>query len=335
MCRLACLLIAALALPTETARAAEPRKMAVLPLTGKRVAKETTEILDELLLNQLYGRKGYKVIGASDINAMLGLEKMKEALGCDDVACATEIGGALGVELLLAGTVSKLGDQIIVSLRLLDTARQEVIGNGEAKCRADENLYDWAVRASVARLFGEQPPPEPQTAQPAAAVAAAPPATPAPAQPAAPTAPRRVSVHAMGQYFPTQGDAPEQMSVLAGPRLTFRVGSAGLAIVAQAGYGASGKRPGYGRHGLLLGGGAQYDYSILGDEEITVFGRVTYDYLVAAFNDKNTFPEGYDFSGAFIVSGGARFYRAVEVSLLVGQRYFRGVGYGLGAAFGF
>src|SRR5690349_3537294 len=74
-----------------------PEKLAVIPLRTSRVDPTVAELLDELLVSELGRRSGVQVIGASDINALLGLEKMKEAVGCDDVACAAEIGGALGV----------------------------------------------------------------------------------------------------------------------------------------------------------------------------------------------------------------------------------------------
>ena len=39
---------------------------------------------------------------------------VKEQLGCDDVTCAAEIGGALGAEFLLAGRVAKLSNNLII-----------------------------------------------------------------------------------------------------------------------------------------------------------------------------------------------------------------------------
>src|SRR5204862_491958 len=111
----------------DRAAAAEMPKLAVMPLSPKRVPRETTEILDELVLAELDSRGRYTVIGASDINAMLGLDKMKTAVGCDDLSCAAEIGGALGVQFLVAGSVSLLGDQVIISIKLLDIAHAKVV----------------------------------------------------------------------------------------------------------------------------------------------------------------------------------------------------------------
>src|SRR5688572_19670656 len=92
-----------------------PEKIAVLPLARKRVAKEAAEILDELVLASIGKYPKYRAIGRSDFDAILGLEKMKDTLGCSEVACAVELGGALGVNLILSGTVSRLGTNVLIT----------------------------------------------------------------------------------------------------------------------------------------------------------------------------------------------------------------------------
>lgn len=128
-------------------------KLAVMPLAANRVSPDTAKILDELLINQVDSLGKYQVIGASDINAMLGLEKMKEALGCDAIACAAEIGGALGVDRLLAGSVSSLGGVLLVSLKLVNIQAQSVEGRSQIKADDDEKLYMGAVEQAVVELF--------------------------------------------------------------------------------------------------------------------------------------------------------------------------------------
>jgi hypothetical protein len=100
-----------------------------------------------------------------DIEAMLGLENIKDQLGCDDVACAAQIGGALGAELLLTGRVAKLGDSIIVVLKLIDTQQNKVLGSAKHKVADDENLYEGAIETSARQLFGLDPAPAPAPTQ--------------------------------------------------------------------------------------------------------------------------------------------------------------------------
>ncbi|MEK7704885.1 MAG: hypothetical protein AAB426_07995, partial [Myxococcota bacterium] len=94
-----------------------------------------------------------QVIGAQDINAILGLDKMKDALGCNDLSCAVQIGGALGVDLLLTGSVSTLGDEMIVSLTLIDTRESVAKKRAQARVADEERFYAHAIAAAVAQLY--------------------------------------------------------------------------------------------------------------------------------------------------------------------------------------
>jgi hypothetical protein len=126
----------------------------VLPLQAQRIEKETVEIISSLLVAELDASRRYRVISSADINAMLGLEKMKDAAGCDDVACAAEIGGALGVKYLVSGSVSRLGHEFIVQVSLIDVSRATVMERGRAVVEDDERNYRTAVERAAAELLG-------------------------------------------------------------------------------------------------------------------------------------------------------------------------------------
>ncbi len=158
-------------------------KIAVMPLAANRVPVETVKVLDELLVAGVDAVGGHEVIGASDIAAMIGLENMKDSLGCSDTTCAAAIGGALGVDALLSGSVSVLGDEVILSLALIDVRNQRVTRRKQLRAPNDERQLARAVDDVVAMLFAKE-------AAPAAAAptpAPTPSVTPAPAE-AAPTA---------------------------------------------------------------------------------------------------------------------------------------------------
>ena len=70
---------------------------------------------------------GFKVITFDDIRAMLSLDKTKVMLGCGDESCIAEIGGALGSDLMLSGSVTKIGAEYKLSISLVDVARARVL----------------------------------------------------------------------------------------------------------------------------------------------------------------------------------------------------------------
>ncbi len=51
-----------------------------------------------------------RVTTIADLNAMLQAEAAKDLLDCDDVSCAAEIGGAVGADRILAGSIGRIGN---------------------------------------------------------------------------------------------------------------------------------------------------------------------------------------------------------------------------------
>lgn len=73
-------------------------------------------------VSQQLTRRGLKVVSASDLATVLGLERQRELLGCSDdkTSCLTELAQALGSDFLVSGTLARLGTSFQLSLKLLD-----------------------------------------------------------------------------------------------------------------------------------------------------------------------------------------------------------------------
>ncbi len=136
----------------ETVAPAQER-VAVMPLTGRNIARQKVAILANVLTNEFATASKYSVIGMEDINAMLGFERLKDAVGCADTTCAAEIGGALGVEYLLTGSVSILGEELLVQLTLMDVKHAKVLERAQSAVPDNENDYRRAMVVAVQRLL--------------------------------------------------------------------------------------------------------------------------------------------------------------------------------------
>jgi len=101
-------------------------KCAAMPLRTKDMKAQMAFVMDELVLSELQ-QSGFESIGPDDINALIGFEKTKQAIGCDDMACATELGNALGVNYLVAGSVAIVEGSVVLTLKLLDTHNPKVL----------------------------------------------------------------------------------------------------------------------------------------------------------------------------------------------------------------
>ena len=136
------------------APAAELPGLLVMPLVVEPGLESSAKALDELALTLLHGLKRYRVMGPADLNALLGVEALKDAVGCDDVSCAAELGGALGAPFLVAGQLARLGDQVTISLKLMDTKAPSVLARSSQRGGARADALATSMATAVGELFG-------------------------------------------------------------------------------------------------------------------------------------------------------------------------------------
>jgi hypothetical protein len=99
-------------------------KIALLRLTPMGdVDAKTVAVFGEALGGELRKRTGLSVMSESDIAALLGVERTKAMLGCTDAGCIAEVGGALGVDRVVHGSVGRVGSSLLVNLSSLDPRR--------------------------------------------------------------------------------------------------------------------------------------------------------------------------------------------------------------------
>ncbi|MFC1611043.1 PEGA domain-containing protein [Myxococcota bacterium] len=126
-------------------------KCAAMPMKKAGVDENLSTVLDDVLLSELQ-QAGFEAIGPDDINAMLGFERTKEAVGCDDAACIAEIGGALGVDYLVAGKVATVSGSPIVTLKLMDVRKGHVLARSNRSTSAGEGAVVGLIAEAVQEL---------------------------------------------------------------------------------------------------------------------------------------------------------------------------------------
>lgn len=136
-------------------RAVQGQKVAVLPVqldasTEGRVPR----LIDDYLLAAVQNSSGLEVIGQDDLNALIGFEKQKDLLGCDDASCLANIGGALGVDLLVAVKVALLGSDWVVTAKLINLRDARVEARTSQIVSGDVKVLLRSVPALTDGLFG-------------------------------------------------------------------------------------------------------------------------------------------------------------------------------------
>jgi hypothetical protein len=137
---------------------AHARRVAVYDLKMQGVEPTIGSVVTDSLLGELRKLRGVSAIGLDEVREMLAFESAKDQLGCDDVTCLAEIGGALGADDLITGSLSKVGEGHVMTIRRVDQRQAKVAGTYNQRLEAgkgDEFLL--SVGPAIEQLFPEQP----------------------------------------------------------------------------------------------------------------------------------------------------------------------------------
>lgn len=134
--------------------AATPVRVAVMPFQLTQVSDELAGYAEDRLATEL-ANHGFSVTTPSELQAVLGLERQKQLLGCsDDRSCVAEISAALGVEFILVGRVTRLGRRFEVDLRLV-RQRDASVAARDARGVDDEARLGDLLAESARALAGQ------------------------------------------------------------------------------------------------------------------------------------------------------------------------------------
>ena len=86
------------------------------------------------------------------------MEREKQELGCDQVSCLSEIGGALGATRIVNGFLSRFGGTYLLTLRMVDVRHEQILKEGSERIdtQNEDGLLD-AVTRAVHQLFPDSP----------------------------------------------------------------------------------------------------------------------------------------------------------------------------------
>jgi TolB-like protein len=139
--------------PPAGPAAPRKKKLAVLQFRGLGTPAGEAELISEVVVTEASRYRGLEVISQSEVTALLSLEHEKAVLGCQDGSCIAEIGGALGADYLLVGSVGRLGETRRLDLSLMDARKVQALGRfGETVEEREDRLLP-AVERGVRQLL--------------------------------------------------------------------------------------------------------------------------------------------------------------------------------------
>ncbi|MCP4502089.1 MAG: hypothetical protein GY822_19195 [Deltaproteobacteria bacterium] len=111
------------------------------------------EVLTNTLATEISKSSRCKVITEVDIRSMLDFEETRTQCGNESESCMSEIGNALGVDLVVAGVVSKLGEEYSLQAILSNLAKGQVVGRYDATVIGSPSLLKNAAKNAGRVLF--------------------------------------------------------------------------------------------------------------------------------------------------------------------------------------
>ena len=133
----------------------ETLELAVMPLAARGIAETTVDAMTQILSAELNQIEGVSVISRDDIRAMLDKGQLEAEMGCtDNLDCIVEIGAALGLSKLVAGSVGKIGDSYVISMQLIDTKKAQVDNRVVESFVGAQGELKNAVKLAAYQLIG-------------------------------------------------------------------------------------------------------------------------------------------------------------------------------------
>ncbi len=124
-------------------------KLASMGFSGLNVDDKATAYYSDHFAQQL-SLQGFRVITASEIGALIGLERQRQLLGCSDSAtsCIAELAHALGVDGVITGNLGKFGSAYQVNIKILAALDGRPLSVYSSRVKGEEALLDEYEKAA-------------------------------------------------------------------------------------------------------------------------------------------------------------------------------------------
>ena len=122
-----------------------PASIAIIDFEGIGVSIDETRVLTQRLASKLISLNVYQLFERSKIDQLLKEQKFQHS-GCVDAACAVEIGKLAGVDHMVIGTISKIGNTYSVDSRMIDVESGKSVISAEY---STQNSIDHVITQGI------------------------------------------------------------------------------------------------------------------------------------------------------------------------------------------
>ncbi len=143
---------------------AAPKLVAVLDLKAGVGAEAAAVAMTTMLTAEVSALEGFKGISRNEIKSILSHSADAQLAGCNEPRCASDVAHLVNADVLVTGTVDKVGGATVVALSLIDAGSKDgsgdngeggpqVLGRQEAAFRGPDDQLLNLARPLAQRLF--------------------------------------------------------------------------------------------------------------------------------------------------------------------------------------
>ncbi len=148
-------------LTSGTSLLAQKTTIAVLDFQGRGISQTEVAALTDRLRNELFRLEVFQVVERGMMETIL-TEQDFQLTGCTSDECLVEVGQLLGAQMMVGGSISKVGDMYTASARIVNVETSQVIMVADYDLEGKINdMLTIGMRALATRLSGEEKPPPP------------------------------------------------------------------------------------------------------------------------------------------------------------------------------
>lgn len=126
----------------------------VLDLQTNNISQSDMKSIVTFLSAELFETGAYTVIDSGQRDALLS-ELEFSMSGCTDETCQLEVGKMLAAELIVVGDIGKIGERIVITLKVLNTETSETLNTAKAVYTNITELIDDLGNIAI-RISGKQ-----------------------------------------------------------------------------------------------------------------------------------------------------------------------------------
>jgi hypothetical protein len=103
--------------------------VAVMRFESAGVDSSISMVITDIFTNQIQANGKYRVMERSQMNKILNEQGFQNSSICNSTECAVEIGRLLSIDKMFIGSIGKLGESWVITIRIISIQTGEILSN--------------------------------------------------------------------------------------------------------------------------------------------------------------------------------------------------------------